>query len=209
MVDTEIKKFLTQKETNDNKKDKNSITVYYESQMHLNYKIEERVIKNIIYDNTKCTSPNDKLDLIFYYKNKKTSQLIMKNNLNPPPTLLEQTNVVYEFTCPMSHSQVTKYIGLTQTTLSHSLRETLQVLYALGIFKTYAGNQKRHMTGTGLAYVAITDGALFFFTLTARMEVVGGRRKQCHHVLIVFEQPCKYSMHLELSKRRWEIKKVI
>ena len=121
MVDTEINKFLTQKETKDNKKDKNSIPVYYESQMHLNYKIEERVIKNIIYDNTKCTSPNDKLDLIFYYKNKKTSQLIMKNNLNPPPTQLEQTNVVYEFTCPMSHSQVTKYIGLTQTTLSQRL----------------------------------------------------------------------------------------
>ena len=121
MVDSEIKKFLAQKETKNNKKDKNSIPVYYESQMYLNYKIEERVIKKIIYDNTKCTSPNNILDLIFYYKNKNTSQLIMKNNFNSPPTQLEQTNVVYEFTCPMSHSQVTKYIGFTQTTLSQRL----------------------------------------------------------------------------------------
>ena len=31
----------------------------------------------------------------------------------------------------------------------YSLRATLQVLDALGTFKTNAGNQKRHMTGTG------------------------------------------------------------
>ena len=121
MVDSEIRKFLTQKETKDNKRTKNSIPVYYASQMHSNYIIEERVIKKIIYDNIKCKNPDDKLDLIFYYKNQKTSQLVMKNNLNPPSSRLEQTNVIYEFKCPMSHSQVTKYIGFTQSTLSKRL----------------------------------------------------------------------------------------
>ena len=38
MVDSEIKKFSSQKETKNNKKDKNSIPVYYESQMYLDYK---------------------------------------------------------------------------------------------------------------------------------------------------------------------------
>ena len=121
MVDFQIKKFLAQIENKNNQRDKNSIKVYYESQMHSNYEIEERVIKKIIYDNTKCTSSDNKLDLIFYYKNKTTSNLIMKNILNPPHSSLEQTNVIYEFTCPMSHSQVTKYIGFTQTTLSQRL----------------------------------------------------------------------------------------
>ena len=27
------------------------------------------------------------------------SQLVMKNNLTPPSSKLEQTNVIYEFTC--------------------------------------------------------------------------------------------------------------
>ena len=45
----------------------------------------------------------------------------MKNNLTPPSSKLEQTNVIYEFTCPMSHSQVMQYIGFTQTTLSQRL----------------------------------------------------------------------------------------
>ena len=121
MVDQEIKKFLTQKETQNTKRNKNILPIYYESQMHANYKTEERIIKKIIYDNTKCINPDNKLELRIYYRNKKTSQLIMRNNLNPPPSCLQQTNVVYEFTCPMSHSQVTKYIGFTQTTLSQRL----------------------------------------------------------------------------------------
>ena len=71
MVDSEIKKFLIQKQSTENKETKRSIPVYYESQTHANYKIEERVIKNIVYTNVKCTDTTNKLNLIFYYKNKK------------------------------------------------------------------------------------------------------------------------------------------
>ena len=127
MIDSEIKKFLTKKhngETKENKK--KSISVYYENQTHINYKIEERVIKDIIYNNVKCVNPNNRLDLIIYYRNNKTSNLVMKNNLAPSMKYLQQTNVVYEFTCPMSHSQVTQYIGYTQTTLSQRLTSHLQ-----------------------------------------------------------------------------------
>ena len=85
MVDTEIKKFLTKKENEIAKEKRKTIPVYYESQTHLNHKVEERMIKKIVYDNTKCSDPNYKLNLIYYYKNKKTSQLVMKNNLTPPP----------------------------------------------------------------------------------------------------------------------------
>ena len=45
----------------------------------------------------------------------------MKNNLSPPLGDLEKTNVVYKFTCPLSHSQATEYIGFTQNTLSQRL----------------------------------------------------------------------------------------
>ena len=75
MVDREIKKFLTQKKSLENKEKSSSTPLYYESQMHINYKIEERVIKNMIYEHTKCTDPNNKLNLIFYYKNKKNKPI--------------------------------------------------------------------------------------------------------------------------------------
>ena len=126
MIDSEIKKFLTKKHNTETKENKKSISIYYENQTHINYKTEERVIKDIIYNNVKCVDPNNRLDLIIYYRNNKTSNLVMKNNLAPPMKHLQQTNVVYEFTCPMSHSQVTQYIGFTQTTLSQRLTSHAQ-----------------------------------------------------------------------------------
>ena len=100
---------------------KTLIPVYYENQMHDNYKLEERIIRNIIFDNTKCLKDNTKLNLIVYYRSPKTLNFVMKNNLSPPKTALQQSNVVYKFSCPLPHSQAVEYVGLTQTTLSRRL----------------------------------------------------------------------------------------
>ena len=48
--------------------------------MHNNYKLEERIIKNIIMKNTKCIDENEKLQIIFYYRNRKTANLVIKNS---------------------------------------------------------------------------------------------------------------------------------
>ena len=45
----------------------------------------------------------------------------MKNNMAPPLSTLQKTNVVYLFECPLPHCQAETYIGLTQTTLSRRL----------------------------------------------------------------------------------------
>ncbi|MEL6606446.1 MAG: hypothetical protein AAFP20_24915, partial [Cyanobacteria bacterium J06614_10] len=37
------------------------------------------------------------------------------------PTKLQQTNVVYKFSCPLPHSQAVEYVGFTQTSLSRRL----------------------------------------------------------------------------------------
>ena len=58
---------------------------------------------------------------MIYYKNLRTSNLIMKNNLTSDPSPLRQTNVVYKFSCSFPHSQAEDYIGMTQTTLSRRL----------------------------------------------------------------------------------------
>ena len=122
MIDSQINKFLEKKQMGDsNKQNKTSVKIFYASQMHPNYKIEEKSIKSIIYNNVKCLNEEEKLDLVFYYKNIKTSSFVMKNNAAPPLGQLEQTNVIYKFSCPMSHSQATEYIGFCQTTLSQRL----------------------------------------------------------------------------------------
>ena len=101
MVDTQIDKFLKLKLTasESNKKErKKPLTLYCQSQTHPNYKTEERILSNIVHNNTKCTDSDKELKIIFYYKNKKTTNLVMKNNLMPPLQPLEQTNVIYKFT---------------------------------------------------------------------------------------------------------------
>ena len=92
------------------------------------YKADERVLKQIVYSNTECTNPQDKLKLITYYQSTTTSTLIMKNNQTPPPPQLQRTNLIYEYKCPIGkcERQNNSYIGLTTTTLSRRLTMHLQ-----------------------------------------------------------------------------------
>ena len=60
------------------------IRLFYKSQYHTNYKRDEKAIKEIIKENIKPTSEEQKVKLIIYYKNRKTASLIMKNNPAPP-----------------------------------------------------------------------------------------------------------------------------
>ena len=128
MIDKHIDSFLNDKFSSDNSinTNKTKIPLYYQSQFHSNYKIEERIIKTIINSNVNCTDPNSKLNLIIYYKNKKASNLIMKNNTAPPPPTPQKTNVVYKFSCPLPHREAEDYIGLTSTTLDRRFAKHTQ-----------------------------------------------------------------------------------
>ena len=122
LFDNQLKKFLDKKlSVKEPMENKHLIPIYYESQMHNNYQIEERTIKDIVYNNTKCLDQNSKINLIVYYKSPKTANLVMKNNMSPASTKLQQSDVVYKFTCPLPHSQAVEYVGLCQTTLSRRL----------------------------------------------------------------------------------------
>ena len=122
-IDRLTQKFLNNKVSvpKTNKDNKTVIPIYYHNQMHGNYKLDERVIRDIIRENTYCKDANQELKLIVYYTNKKTFNLVMKNNLMSKHSTLQQTNVIYQFSCPHPHSKAEKYIGMTQTTLSRRL----------------------------------------------------------------------------------------
>ena len=121
-VDSHVKKFIDNKLSLDKQpRTPKYLNVFYKNQTHSNYKIEERVIKNLVMNNTKCVDENSKQKVIFYYQNKRTHNLVLKNNTAPPPPPLQQCNVVYQFQCPLPHSKAENYIGCTTTTLSRRL----------------------------------------------------------------------------------------
>ena len=71
------------------------VKLFYKNQCHLNYKKDERALHSIIEKHVKPISDNSKLKLIIYYKNKKSSNLIMKNNPAPATDILKKRNIVY------------------------------------------------------------------------------------------------------------------
>ena len=67
--------------------------------------------------------------LIIYYKNAKTKNLVMQNNIAAKRSGLQRTNVLYEFTCLKEDCRLLqnmKYIGETTTSLSRRLTMHLQ-----------------------------------------------------------------------------------
>ena len=100
------------------------IEVFYKNQYSDSYKTDEKVLKEIVYNNVKCTRETDKLKLTIYYKSNAVKSIVSKNNRNTPPAPLQQCNLVYEFKCNQDgreHLPNSSYIGFTTTSLSRRL----------------------------------------------------------------------------------------
>ena len=122
LVDEQINKFMSNKFNQNPVEQKGcKLTLYYHNQMHKNHKTDEKILKDILKTNVICTDPNNVINLIIYYKNRKTSNLVMRNNTSPPISTLQQNNLVYAFNCPLSHSKATAYIGYTECTLERRI----------------------------------------------------------------------------------------
>ena len=98
--------------------------LYYKNQLSSIYKTDERIIREIIKNNTKCIKSNDNLKLIIYYKSNLTFNLLTQNNQSPKLPQLKQTNIIYEYKCQLEDCELQRnssYIGKTTTTLSRRL----------------------------------------------------------------------------------------
>ena len=96
----------------------------YRNQMHYNYKSDEKIMKTLIHKNILPTDFNKKIKLIIYYNKFKTSNLVISNNSSPSIGVLQKTNVIYKFKCPLGDcisDNNNIYVGLTSTTLSRRL----------------------------------------------------------------------------------------
>ena len=65
-----------------------------------------------------------KIKLVIYYNKFKTSNLVIRNNSSPSIGVLQKTNVIYKFKCPLGDcisNNNNIYVGLISTTLSRRL----------------------------------------------------------------------------------------
>ena len=129
-IDAEIKTALEnyiRSKPNGNNKETQKITLFYKNTMTTAYKEDERILKEIINKNV-TPKTDDSIELRIYYKNRRTSNLIVRNNTHKN-TLLQKTNVVYRWTCPDEDCKLrdkpVDYIGHTTTTLSRRMTMTL------------------------------------------------------------------------------------
>ncbi|MPC91946.1 hypothetical protein E2C01_087012 [Portunus trituberculatus] len=92
------------------------------------YKDEEKAVKIIIHNVVSPVNTDTKLQVIIYYKTRKTASLIMKNSYLPPTHSLQEVNIVYQHSCTVgdcSHLK-SRYIGFTSITLSKRITAHLQ-----------------------------------------------------------------------------------
>ena len=129
-IDAEIRTVLNnyiKSKSNKKNDEAQQITLFYRNTMSTAYKEDERILKEIIQKNV-TPKTGVKVDLKIYYRNRKTSNLIMRNNLNKD-TMLQKTNVVYRWTCPDEDCKLrdkpVDYIGHTTTTLSRRMTMNL------------------------------------------------------------------------------------
>ena len=103
----------------------NKIQVYYQNQMTDQYRKNEKIIKDIIYKHVKPVDNNDELNLIIYYKDIKTKNLVMKNNLNKNQEKLLKSWTPYKYTCNDEDCELLNptYIGQTRNTIQTRLEQ--------------------------------------------------------------------------------------
>ena len=103
--------------------------MFYKNTMSPGYRTDEKVLRSIVRRNCKPVDPTATLRLNIYYRNPRTSSLILKNNLSFDPTALKQTNVVYRYNCTLGDCALlprSAYIGNTTTSLTRRITMHLQ-----------------------------------------------------------------------------------
>ena len=122
-IDSEIKSQLNKTHEQHQTTQQETITLLVKNQMSSAYRVDERVLRDIVLNNIQPAQDNVKVKLQIYYISRKMHSRFMKNKPSQNNDKLKRTNVIYKYSC--SHEDCllrkTDYIGLTTTTLSRRL----------------------------------------------------------------------------------------
>ena len=104
-------------------KKKEHIKLYYRAHFSLEYKEDERIMRQIIKRNVTPMDPNKKIAFTIYYKNMKTSHLLLRNSPRHEVDKMQQSHVIYRYKCSRGNceSLPSVYIGMTTMRLSRRL----------------------------------------------------------------------------------------
>ena len=112
-----VDKWYMDSDDNNRPQEKDLIKIFYKNQFHAKYKEDERALRTIIQEQVKPVNINSEINLVIYYKNRKSANLIMKNSPTSNSDMLKKRNIVYAYTCP--HERCSQqYIGMTTMRLS-------------------------------------------------------------------------------------------
>ena len=107
------------------------------------YKQEEKTLRKIVRTHV-LPAPEKVVRLNIYYKNKKVSNLFIKNNPHKK-TLEEQSHVVYRYSCNAEECNPSQtYIGYTTTTLKQRMTTHAQN----GSIKSHSMERHDHVIRT-------------------------------------------------------------
>ena len=115
IIAKEIDAFLNRKtfQPQESQSIEKTIKLYYRNQMTSQYKQEEQNLRKIVQRHINPTA-NAKIELSIYYKNRKLSNLLIRNK-----SFTDESNshVVYKYQCEECQPSRNFYIGYTTTTL--------------------------------------------------------------------------------------------
>ena len=95
------------------------INLFYCNQMHPNFKLDEKILKNIIHRYISPIDNKNKIRFIIYYKKFKTLNLVVNKNSFPPSKIIEKTQC---------------YLSIWENA-SSTIKKTLPLLYHDKIIK--------------------------------------------------------------------------
>lgn len=78
---------------------RDDIMVFYQNTFTSAYEKDEKAVRDIVMRNCKPTDEDKKIRFVPYYRNPRTSSLVMRNNMAGRSDKLARTNVVYEYSC--------------------------------------------------------------------------------------------------------------
>ena len=124
------------KDNNEHQQDQETIKIYYRSLFSSAHEEDERIMKKIFKKNIKAVNPTTRVQLVIYYKTKKTSQLLLRNSPHQEQDALQRSHIIYRYTCNRGNCAAlpSTYIGMTTMKLADRLKS-----------HKYAGAPKNHM----------------------------------------------------------------
>ena len=121
---------------NEQQQEQEIIKVYYRSVFSSAHEDDESIIKKIFKKNIKAVNPTTRVQLVIYYKTKKTSQLLLRNSPHQEQDALQRSHIIYRYTCNRGNCAAlpSTYVGMTTMKLADRLKS-----------HKYAGAPKNHM----------------------------------------------------------------